>query len=91
MTLAYAQIHVCTRAKHTYTHAHTRHTTCMLILSFQVPPTKPVVIVISGPSGVGKDALVNQLKEARRDLYFVVTATSRYVFVRLWVLCLCFC
>eukprot|EP00983_Pelagomonas_calceolata_P067485 1149495-Pelagomonas_calceolata.AAC.14 len=42
-----------------------------------LPPPKPVVIIISGPSGVGKDAVVQKLKEARSDLYFVVTATSR--------------
>ncbi|KAL6757871.1 P-loop containing nucleoside triphosphate hydrolase protein [Haematococcus lacustris] len=42
-----------------------------------VPPLKPVVIIISGPSGVGKDSVVARLKELRDDLYFVVTATSR--------------
>eukprot|EP00199_Chlamydomonas_sp_CCMP681_P002857 CAMPEP_0119101324 /NCGR_PEP_ID=MMETSP1180-20130426/408_1 /TAXON_ID=3052 ORGANISM="Chlamydomonas cf sp, Strain CCMP681" /NCGR_SAMPLE_ID=MMETSP1180 /ASSEMBLY_ACC=CAM_ASM_000741 /LENGTH=304 /DNA_ID=CAMNT_0007085433 /DNA_START=62 /DNA_END=976 /DNA_ORIENTATION=+ len=42
-----------------------------------VPPPKPVVVVISGPSGVGKDSVVARLKEHRQDLYFVVTATSR--------------
>ncbi len=44
----------------------------------QVPPPKPVVVVVSGPSGVGKDTVVARLKEQREDLYFVVTATSRY-------------
>ncbi len=44
----------------------------------QLPAPKPVVIIISGPSGVGKDAVVQKLKETRSDLYFVVTATSRY-------------
>jgi guanylate kinase len=43
----------------------------------QAPPAKPIVIVISGPSGVGKDAVLTRLKEQREDLYFVVTATSR--------------
>lgn len=43
----------------------------------QVPPAKPLVIIISGPSGVGKDAVIQKLKEVRDDLYFVVTATSR--------------
>lgn len=42
-----------------------------------VPPAKPVVVVISGPSGVGKDSVLNRLREKREDLYFVVTATSR--------------
>ncbi|GFR49527.1 hypothetical protein Agub_g11571 [Astrephomene gubernaculifera] len=41
------------------------------------PPAQPVVIVISGPSGVGKDAVLERLKHQRPDLYFVVTATSR--------------
>lgn len=42
-----------------------------------VPPPKPSVIVISGPSGVGKDAVVARLKAERPNLHFVVTATSR--------------
>eukprot|EP00775_Hariotina_reticulata_P012441 gene12441-12578_t len=42
-----------------------------------VPPPQPRVIVISGPSGVGKDAVIKRLQEIRQDLYFVVTATSR--------------
>lgn len=43
----------------------------------QVPAHRPVVIIISGPSGVGKDSVLARLKEQREDLYFVVTATSR--------------
>ncbi|GAX77118.1 hypothetical protein CEUSTIGMA_g4564.t1 [Chlamydomonas eustigma] len=42
-----------------------------------VPAPKPVVVIISGPSGVGKDSVLQRLKEKREDLYFVVTATSR--------------
>eukprot|EP00892_Ulva_mutabilis_P011954 jgi/Ulvmu1/9130/UM005_0226.1 len=42
-----------------------------------VPPPKPVTLVISGPSGVGKDYLVTKLQERRPDLHFVVTATTR--------------
>uniref|UniRef100_A0A383W3Y2 Guanylate kinase-like domain-containing protein n=1 Tax=Tetradesmus obliquus TaxID=3088 RepID=A0A383W3Y2_TETOB len=42
-----------------------------------VPPPQPRVVVISGPSGVGKDAVIKRLQELRPDLYFVVTATSR--------------
>eukprot|EP00239_Pterosperma_sp_CCMP1384_P001211 CAMPEP_0197845544 /NCGR_PEP_ID=MMETSP1438-20131217/2464_1 /TAXON_ID=1461541 /ORGANISM="Pterosperma sp., Strain CCMP1384" /LENGTH=370 /DNA_ID=CAMNT_0043456883 /DNA_START=223 /DNA_END=1335 /DNA_ORIENTATION=- len=38
---------------------------------------KPLVIVISGPSGVGKDAVIKQLQAERPELHFVVTATSR--------------
>jgi hypothetical protein len=44
----------------------------------QVPPPQPCVVVISGPSGVGKDAVIKRLQELRPDLYFVVTATSRW-------------
>jgi guanylate kinase len=47
------------------------------LLALQVPAAKPVVIIISGPSGVGKDSVLLRLKERREDLYFVVTATSR--------------
>jgi guanylate kinase len=35
----------------------------------------PLLIVISGPSGVGKDSVVNLLKE--RGYHFVITATDR--------------
>jgi len=38
---------------------------------------KPVLIILSGPSGVGKDAVLNRLKQMDRDWYFVVTATTR--------------
>jgi len=41
-----------------------------------VPPPHPAVIVISGPSGVGKDAVIRRLQELR-ELHMVVTATSR--------------
>lgn len=37
----------------------------------------PIVIIISGPSGVGKDAVVKLLQKERKDLKFVVTATTR--------------
>lgn len=37
----------------------------------------PKVLVVSGPSGVGKDAVIRRLQERRPDLHFVVTATSR--------------
>ena len=37
----------------------------------------PLLIVISGPSGVGKDAVVKRLKDRNLPFHFVVTATSR--------------
>lgn len=42
-----------------------------------VPCPKPLIIVISGPSGVGKDAVIKKLREVREGIHFVVTATSR--------------
>jgi guanylate kinase len=38
---------------------------------------QPLLIVISGPSGVGKDSLVQRLQERNCQFYFVVTATDR--------------
>ncbi len=38
---------------------------------------KPRLFVISGPSGVGKDALIENLRERLTDLHFSVTATTR--------------
>jgi len=38
---------------------------------------EPLLIVISGPSGVGKDTVVYCLKERQVPFHFVVTATNR--------------
>ena len=38
---------------------------------------KPLLIVISGPSGVGKDSVIKRLREKDPALAFVVTAASR--------------
>lgn len=38
---------------------------------------RPVLVVISGPSGVGKDATINRMKQSNHPFYFVVTATTR--------------
>ena len=38
---------------------------------------KPRVFIISGPSGVGKDAVIEQLRERFPDAFFAVTATTR--------------
>jgi guanylate kinase len=37
----------------------------------------PLLIVISGPSGVGKDAVLARMKERGLPFHFVVTATTR--------------
>ena len=37
----------------------------------------PLIIVISGPSGVGKDAIVERIAEFGDAFYFTVTATTR--------------
>lgn len=37
----------------------------------------PLLVVVSGPSGVGKDAAIDGLEEQGLPFYFVVTATSR--------------
>lgn len=38
---------------------------------------RPVLVVLSGPSGVGKDSVIQGLKESGFPFYFVVTATTR--------------
>jgi guanylate kinase len=47
------------------------------IVEQQQGQKKGLVLVISGPSGVGKDAVIRRLQEKRSDIHFVVTATSR--------------
>ncbi len=45
--------------------------------SFEIPKPEPLVIVISGPSGVGKDSVIKRLKERNLPMHFVITATTR--------------
>ncbi len=39
----------------------------------------PLLVVLSGPSGVGKDAALNELRKMDRPWHFVVTATTRTI------------
>ncbi len=48
-------------------------------ISFDLYHPQPLLIVISGPSGVGKDAVVRTLQRREAALHFVVTATSRKI------------
>jgi guanylate kinase len=41
------------------------------------PKIYPLLVVVSGPSGVGKDSVVDRMKERGVQFHFVVTATSR--------------
>ena len=38
---------------------------------------KSVLFVISGPSGVGKDSLVSEIRKSMDDFHFAITATTR--------------
>jgi guanylate kinase len=38
---------------------------------------RPILVVISGPSGVGKDATIQAMQHRNTPFYFVVTATTR--------------
>jgi len=37
----------------------------------------PLLIVLSGPSGVGKDAVISRMRELKKPYHFVVTVTTR--------------
>ena len=41
------------------------------------PVSGPLLIVLSGPSGVGKDTVLSRMKGQGRDRHFTVTATTR--------------
>ena len=46
-------------------------------LEFNIHYPQPLLIVISGPSGAGKDTVMQRMKERGLPFHFVVTATTR--------------
>src|SRR5512146_1050753 len=45
--------------------------------NFNLVHPEPMLIVLSGPSGVGKDSVIQRMKERNLPFHFVVTATTR--------------
>lgn len=45
--------------------------------SVQQSNNQPLVVILTGPSGVGKDAALSELKKVKRPWHYVVTATTR--------------
>ncbi len=47
------------------------------LISLHTQNQNSLLIVISGPSGVGKDSVLRQMKERSQSFHFVVTVTTR--------------
>lgn len=45
--------------------------------SLVIPKSPPLLIIVSGPSGVGKDAALRRMRELNFPFHFVVTCTTR--------------
>jgi guanylate kinase len=54
-----------------------RYNTSMPGPEFNLYHPAPLLIVISGPSGAGKDSILRRMKERDLPFHFVVTATTR--------------
>lgn len=39
--------------------------------------SKPLLVILSGPSGVGKDAVFSRMKRIQRSFHYAITATTR--------------
>jgi guanylate kinase len=55
------------------------------LYSFESPP---LLVVISGPSGAGKDEVIQLMKESGSPFHFVVTAPSGRMRKRVWTIIL---
>ncbi|MDE3088291.1 MAG: guanylate kinase [Chloroflexota bacterium] len=45
--------------------------------AIELPEHPPLLVVVSGPSGVGKDAALKRMRELRYPFHFLVTNTTR--------------
>ncbi len=56
-----------------------RNEASMINIDFEIkkPEHTPLLIVISGPSGIGKDTVIEGLKQRGCPFHFVITATTR--------------
>ena len=46
-------------------------------IDFEILTKKPLMIVISGPSGVGKDSVIHEMMRRKLPIHFVITANTR--------------